>query len=212
MCGRFYADPIDLELRAIAEEMNRSPLAERFREKRGETLPFSGEILPSSVIPAIASDRAGRRKVFPMKWGFSTRPAAGTGRAGLLINARTETAAEKPTFRESWEKHRCVIPATLYFEWEHTAGKDGKRKPGRKYALRPDTGGPVWLAGLYRLAGGIPECVILTRPADEGILWMHDRMPLMLPEDSIWEWIRPGGRPDEVAEKSLTGVRWEEAV
>ena len=211
MCGRYYADPIDLEMRELAEEMNRSPLAERFRKKSGEPLSFAGDILPSSIIPAIASDRAGRRKVFPMKWGFATQMTSGSSRTGLLINARTETAALKLMFRESWAKHRCAIPASLYYEWEHTDGQNGRRKIGRKYAIRPETEGPVWLAGLYRLAGGIPECVILTRQADESIAWMHDRMPLMLPADRVSEWIRPDADPAKTAGVCLTRVRWNEA-
>ena len=193
--------PADPELREMVREMNRSKLAEMFTKNGKEPLHAEGEIFPSAVLPAIASGRSGERRVFPMKWGFS-------GPKGLLINARAETAAEKETFREAWAKHRCVIPASWYYEWEH----DEKKKAGRKYALRPEKEGLIWLAGLYRLENSLPVFVILTRPADEGILWMHDRMPVMLPENKVNEWITPGNNPAQTIQTCLTRVRWEQAV
>lgn len=193
--------PADPELRALVREMNRSKLAEMFNPNGQEPLRAEGEIFPSAILPAIASGRSGQRRVFPMKWGF-------TGLKGMLINARAETAAEKETFREAWVKHRCVIPASWYYEWEH----DEKKKPGQKYALRPEESGLVWLAGLYRMENCLPVFVILTRPADEGILWMHDRMPVMLPESEVNEWIMPASDPEKIIRTCLTRVRWEKAV
>ena len=193
--------PADPELRELVREMNRCKLAEMFNGNGTEPLQAEGEIFPSAVLPAIASNRNGERRVFPMKWGFS-------GSKGLLINARAETAAEKGSFREAWSKHRCVIPASWYFEWEH----DEKKKAGRKYALRPEEAGLIWLAGLYRMENGLPVFVILTRPADEGILWMHDRMPVMLPLSEVNEWISPAGDPEKIIQSCLTKVRWEQAV
>lgn len=193
--------PADPELRALVREMNRSKLAEMFNPNGQEPLRAEGEIFPSAILPAIASGRSGQRRVFPMKWGF-------TGPKGMLINARAETAAEKETFREAWVKHRCVIPASWYYEWEH----DEKKKPGQKYALRPEESGLVWLAGLYRMENCLPVFVILTRPADEGILWMHDRMPVMLPESEVNEWIMPASDPEKIIRTCLTRVRWKKAV
>lgn len=193
--------PADPELRELVREMNRSKLAEMFNQNGKEPLCAEGEIFPSAVVPAIASGRNGERRVFPMKWGF-------TGRKGLLINARAETAAEKETFREAWAKHRCVIPASRYFEWEH----DERKKPGQKYALRPEENGLIWFAGLYRMENSLPVFVILTRPADEGILWMHDRMPVMLPESEVNKWITPANDPGKIIQTCLTKVRWEKAV
>ena len=195
--------PADPELRELVKEMNRSKLAERFRKDGEEKLKAEGEILPSSVVPVLASGRAGEKRVFPMKWGFSR-----AGGKGLLINARVETAAERPTFREAWMKHRCAVPASWYFEWEH----DEKKKAGQKYALRPEGKGLVWLAGLYRMEEGLPAFVILTRPADGSLLWMHDRMPVMLPQADAGEWIRPGADPQALAAKCITRVAWEKAV
>ena len=201
MCGRVYMAPADPELRDLVKEMNRSRLASRFTgEESGPLLP-EGEIFPSSVLPVLAVNKAGEQRVFPMKWGFS-------GRGRLLINARAETAADKPTFREAWAAHRCVIPVSWYFEWEH----DEKKKPGQKYALRPEGDGPVWLAGLYRMEDGLPAFVVLTRPADDSLAWMHDRMPVMLPKAEIPGWIDPKNNPDPIMKTCLTGIQWEKAV
>ena len=119
--------PADPELRELVKEMNRSALAEQFKDKKQGALSAEGEIFPSAVLPVIATNRKGVERVFPMKWGFSMKGKH------LLINARTETAAEKPAFREAWFAHRCNIPASRYNEWEH----DEQTRPGKKYALRP---------------------------------------------------------------------------
>ena len=193
--------PADPELRDLVSEMNRSKIAAVFKKNGDEILQAEGEIFPSAVLPAIASNRNGERRVFPMKWGF-------TGPKGLLINARAETVAEKETFRESWVKHRCVIPASWYFEWEH----DERGSPGKKYALRPEKAGLIWLAGLYRMENNLPVFVILTRSADKGILWMHDRMPVMLPENEVNEWIKPSNNPEKIIQTCLSRVQWEQAI
>jgi len=193
--------PDDPELCELVKEMNRSILAERFREEKEEPLKAEGEIFPSSVLPALATNRAGERRVFPMKWGFSQNNR-------LLINARYETAADKPTFREAWLKHRCAIPVSWYFEWEH----DEKNRTGLKYALRPEGGGLIWLAGLYRMEEDVPVFVILTRPAAESLTWIHDRMPVIFQEEEAGRWIRPNTDPQAAAQKCLKEIRWRKAV
>ncbi len=203
MCGRVYFEPDHPELRELVKEMNRSRLAARFRKQPDEVLTAEGEIFPSAVLPVLAFSRGGERRVFPMKWGFS-------GGKRLLINARAETAAQKQTFREAWAKHRCAVPASWYFEWEH----DEKQRAGQKYALKPEGGNLIWLAGLYRMEAELPSFVILTRPAAEGLAWMHDRMPVLLPGDAVLDWICPTGQPEpeDVIKKSLTQIIWEQAV
>ena len=195
--------PADPELREMVREMNRSKLAEMFTKNGKEPLHAEGEIFPSAVLPAIASGRSGERRVFPMKWGFSGR--------SLLLNARAETAASKPTFKESWERRRCIIPASWYFEWEHLTGSDGKKHTGDKFMLQPKGSTMTWLGGLYRIEEGLPVFVILTREPGEEIRFIHDRMPLILPEDAIDAWIRPDGDPKEVMKLALTDMMFEKA-
>ena len=173
------------ELRPIVEAMNRSPLSGRIFPP--EALRSSGEIRPSDVSPVIAPDRAGRRTVFPMRWGFRGK--------SLVINARSESASSLPMFRDSWASRRCAVPVSCYFEWEHLRSADGRKKTGSKYRLQADS--PVtWLCGLYRMEEGIPCFVVLTREPGESIRFIHDRMPLILPENAVSEWIRPDIRPE----------------
>ena len=100
MCCRYWTDESP-ELSAFVEEMNRSPLLTRW--PRTSVIAQAGEVRPGEIAAVIAPDRQGKRAVFPMKWGFSGRT--------LLMNARSETASEKPTFRDAWASHRCIVPA-----------------------------------------------------------------------------------------------------
>ena len=200
MCCRYWADESP-ELRAIVEEMNRSSLVRKWQEKTG--IKTHGEIRPTDVVPVIAPNRAGERAVFPMKWGFSGK--------SLLINARSETAALKPTFQESWKRRRCIVPASWYYEWEHLRGSDGKTRTGDRFMIQPKGSDMTWLCGLYRMEEGFPVFVILTREPGEEIRFIHDRMPLILPESAVEDWIRPDGRPEEVLGEALTEMVFERA-
>ena len=201
MCSRYWIDESP-ELRPFVEAMNRSPLTERFLETGPVTT--QGEVRPSNVVPVIASNRRGVPTVFPMKWGFSGRT--------LLINARSETAAAKSTFREAWARHRCIVPAKWYFEWEHMTGPGGKKRTGPKYRIRPAEGAVVYMCGLYRIENGLPAFVILTRAPGDGIRFIHDRMPLMLPKQVADEWILPGARPEEIVQDAQTVMRFEQVT
>ena len=185
MCCRYLLEESP-ELRPIIEEMNRSPLAGKLFPV--SALRSSGEIRPSDVAPVVASSRAGTRAVFPMKWGFSGK--------SLVINARCETAASRPMFRESWQGHRCAVPASCYFEWEHLPAEDGRAARKVKYSLGQDS--LTWLCGLYRMEEGLPCFVILTAEPGESIRFIHDRMPLILPASAAYEWICPETRPEDL--------------
>ena len=201
MCCRYWTEESP-ELKPIVEEMNRSPLVGKWLKTGGITT--YGEVRPTNVVPVIAPNRAGMRAVFPMKWGFSGK--------SLLMNARTETAASKPTFKEAWERHRCIIPASWYFEWEHLVGNDGRKYTGDKFMIQPKDSTMTWLCGLYRIENGLPCFVVLTRDPGEEIRFIHDRMPLIMPEDLVNEWIRPDVRPESLLPYSLTEMVFEKAV
>ena len=201
MCCRYWADESP-EIREIVEEMNKSPLVSKWHATTGITT--YGEIRPTNVVPVIASKRSGEKAVFPMKWGFSGRT--------LLMNARTETAPIKATFRDAWASHRCIVPASWYFEWEHIVGNDGKKHTGDKYLIQPKGSAMTWLCGLYRFEDGLPVFVILTREAGEEIRFIHDRMPLIMPGDYVDEWSRPGAKPEELVETAMTEMVYEKVV
>ncbi|MBQ9612915.1 MAG: SOS response-associated peptidase family protein [Lachnospiraceae bacterium] len=200
MCCRYWNEESP-ELRAIVEEMNRSPLVWRWQQTCA--VRAYGEMRPTDVVPVIAPNKSGARAVFPMKWGYSGKT--------LLMNARTETAASKPTFKDDWLKHRCIVPASWYYEWEHRLGNDGKKHTGEKYMIQPQDSTMTWLCGLYRIEDGLPHFVILTREPGEGIRFIHDRMPLILPENMINEWIRPDVKPENLLGEALTEMVFEKA-
>lgn len=201
MCCRYLLEESP-ELRPIIEEMNRSPLAGRLFPR--EALHSGGEVRPSDVAPVLAPDRSGRRTVFPMKWGFRAKT--------LIVNARAETAAERSLFRDSWQSRRCAVPSSCYFEWEHPESPDGRRKTGTKYRLQEKDAPLTWLCGLYRMEEGIPCFVVLTRAPGENIRFIHDRMPLILPESAVEEWIRPETRPEDLLSLARTDLIFRPAV
>lgn len=195
MCCRYWIER-SVEFQPIEEEMNRSTLVRKWSQTNA--VKTEGEIRPADVVPVIAPDSNGKRAVFPMKWGYSGK--------SLLMNARVETAAIKPTFKEDWLRHRCIVPASWYFEWEHYTGNDGKVHTGEKYMIRPNGSAMTWLCGLYRIEDGLPKFVILTRAPGEGIRFIHDRMPLIMPEQLIDEWIAPELKPESLLQNALTDM------
>ena len=197
MCGRYYIDEDDLaeELERILEELN--------RKNTPENLKTSGEIFPSDVVPVLANSRRQDVQPFAMRWGYSFpggRP---------VINARAETAAEKPLFRDGMRQRRCLIPASSYFEWER---RDGQRI---KYAIRPAGAEMLYLAGVYHLENHdgtvVPSFAILTRSAAPEIAFIHERMPVILPPDCARDWLKVENRADEVLRHALQEMEFQKA-
>ncbi|MBO6158233.1 MAG: SOS response-associated peptidase family protein [Firmicutes bacterium] len=198
MCYRYWVEKSP-EFGSIVDEMNHSPLLHKWQEMN--RIKSSGEIRRTDIVPVIGPNRLGKRTIFPMKWGFSGK--------SLLINARSETAGNKPTFKDSWENRRCIVPASWYFEWEHLLGADGKVRTGNKYRIQPKNSAMTWLCGLYRIENGLPVFVILTREPGENIRFIHNRMPLILPESCINDWIRPDTKPEELLSRAMTDMAFE---
>lgn len=206
MCCRYYVD-LSPELRPIIEEANRSPLREKMVNALGKPLVTSGEIFPTNMVPVVASGKSGRRAVFPMVWGYRI-----PGLNRPVVNARVETAAVKSAFQESWLQHRCVLPASWYYEWEHIQTPAGKTRAGRKFAIQPKNLETTWLAGLYRIEDdGFPYCVVLTREPGPDLARLHNRMPLIFPAAAVDAWIRPDARPEDLLPMALTEMVAEEA-
>ena len=200
MCCRYYiGETVDMEM--IVAEMMKSPLVSEWQKKYA--VVSEGEVRPTDIAPVIATSRSGKRAVFPMKWGF-------TGQS-LVINARVETAATKPMFREAWARHRCIVPASYYYEWEHLVESDGKKRTGDKYLIQPRQSEITWLCGLYRFENDMPVYVILTREPCADIAFIHDRMPMILPEHLLDAWIKPDGDPDVLVGEAIRDMVFEKA-
>ena len=199
MCTRFYVEPDTNETRALIAVVQKSQLSGKFI-KAGNRIKTSGEIRPTDVVPVIATSKNGKKTVFPMKWGFQI-----PGKS-LLVNARSETAAEKQTFKESWETHRCIIPASWYFEWHHYIDNDGQKKTGDKYMIQPKGSSMTWLAGLYRIENDFPVFTVLTREPSDELRHIHDRMPLIFPKELVGDWINPQSKPKELIGYAITDM------
>lgn len=137
-------------------------------------------------IIAVVGDES-RKRMGRLKWGL-VPPWADDEKIGArMINARAETAAEKPAFREAYRRKRCLIPADGYYEWKTT--EDGKQP----YRITVRGGGLFSMAGLYETwtaADGrkVHTCAILTTEANDRLAAIHDRMPVILhrEDEALW--------------------------
>lgn len=133
--------------------------------------------------------------VRPMRWGLLPPWAKDTRLAYTTINARLETAAEKPAFRDAWRQRRCLVPSSGYYEWMQL---DAKAK--QPYFVHHAQAPVMFYAGLWESrpdgAGGeLLTYSVLTRDADQSMATLHDRMPLVLPAGVLEDWLRAG--PDD---------------
>ena len=201
MCYSFYID-LDREFtRELKEKILSSKLTAGF-ENTGKKVITRGIIRPSDIVPVIAADRRGERSVFPMKWGFRL------SRGDLVANARSESASEKPLFREAWKAHRCIIPASWYYEWSHYTDNSGKKRTGDRYRIGMKDSLFTYLCGLYRLEEGLPVFTVLTRAPVGELAKIHDRMPLILKEENIEKWIYPDTDPALLLGESVTSLQY----
>lgn len=209
MCGRYYIEQEEdlAEMRQILEEVNR-----RFRETESVKAMKTGEIAPSHVVPALRlqqKDGASQIVADLFQWGYPKYQGS-----GLVINARSETAADKPMFRQAMQKGRILIPANAFFEWQHPA--DGARGIKMKLSL---PGEPTfYMAGLARFFPDpgpndlrLLRFVILTTAANRSVLPIHDRMPLILPRHALRDWLEDDASAlrllGEPALQQLTAVK-----
>lgn len=209
MCTRFYLE-LSPELRPYIEAANHSPLKAKMVSSLGREFKTEGEIRPTDMTTVIAPGRNGMPAVFPMVWGYHVK-----GINHPVVNARVESAKEKQTFTDDWNRHRCIVPASYYFEWEHIRRPDGKIRTGDKYSIQPRNATVTYLAGLYRIEEerGLkyPVFTVLTREPCEALARIHDRMPVILPGDAIDDWINPDADPAGIVTQALTDMVVEKA-
>lgn len=146
------------------------PMLDHIARLDGEWTP--GEMCPGMPVPVLVM-HAGKVKAELQRWGFARE-----GGTRLVINARAETAHEKPMFRECLRARRCAIPASGFYEW------DSQR---RKY--RFDAPNAIYLAGIYEETPSGRHCCILTTAANACMEDIHDRMPVVLEKDEVRAWL-----------------------
>jgi putative SOS response-associated peptidase YedK len=180
MCGRYtlYHDEEDL---SALFDLDAFAVAPRYN------------VAPTQTVPIVRAGEGGRRERLDARWGLV--PAwvkdPRTFKA-LLFNARAETVAEKPSFRDAARRARCAVPASGFYEW--TVGEDGRKQPW--YVHRRD-GAPMVFAGLYAERGdGAPSvsATVLTTEPNATMAALHDRMPVVLDPAAIARWLDPAQR------------------
>ncbi|MCC5996982.1 MAG: SOS response-associated peptidase [Oceanicaulis sp.] len=178
MCGRYVIALTVDQLRALFECEDRPNLAP------------SWNAAPTQELAVVRRGADGAARLSAIRWGLVPHWSK-TGPAGAkpLINARSETAAEKPAFRTALKRRRALIPADGFFEWQ--AGPDGKQP---WYITRTD-GAPLVFAGLWERWGEgetrIDSFAILTREAGPDTAWLHDRVPVILERGAFQTWLDP---------------------
>lgn len=157
---------------------------------RTDAVLRSWNVAPTKQVYAVA-EHDGERQLGTFDWGLVPFWAKDRKIGARLINARLETAAEKPAFRDSFSARRCIIPAEGFYEWEP---KDRGKLP--HYFFSPDRR-PLALAGLWSSwkdpdsGDRIRTCTILTTEANDVVEQIHHRMPVVL-SDTTWDpWLDP---------------------
>ena len=197
MCGRYslaLGDPAGLRARF--------PLGEAVELRR------RFNIAPSDEVVAVTTTRDGAPRGELLRWGlvphWSRDPRTGV----KAINARVETLAERPAFRDALRRFRCLIPADGFYEWHR--GPDGRKQA---FHITRADGEPFAFAGLWARwkppteggEGEIRSCTIITRPANDALAPIHDRMPVILDPDREQAWLDPEA-PGELLAGALVGI------
>jgi len=144
-------------------------------------------IAPTQDILVIRQNGGGSRYAGMLRWGLIPHWAKDPAIGNKMINARSETAHEKPSFRNPIRYHRCLIPASGFVEWSQ---ENGSKQPW--YIYRKD-GAPLAFAGIWDswkgAEGTIESCSILTTSANSLIAKIHDRMPVILSASEYDQWL-----------------------
>ncbi len=179
MCGRYRLSVTDKDL------------AERFGAVSDVEWAPRYNIAPTDMVPIVRQDaKQAMRRLTLAKWGLVPSWAKEASIGPKLINARAESLTEKPAFRDSFLARRCLVPANGFYEWRKLT------KGTQPFHISMPDEAVFGLAGLWerwRTPNGewLKSCTIITVPANAQIKDIHDRMPLIIPEDSYDLWLDP---------------------
>ncbi|WP_097014802.1 SOS response-associated peptidase [Anaerocolumna aminovalerica] len=174
MCGRYYIDDeTSKEIEKILQNINKKNSGKSYK---------TGEIFPTETVPILVAQKD---DMVPdlLTWGFPNSKSK-----GVIINARSETAFDKNMFQESLISRRCIIPANGFYEWNKNKEKI--------YFTQPDSD-IIYMAGVYNVFNEESRFVILTTNANDSILDVHDRMPLILQREELHSWLFDNNRTQD---------------
>jgi len=179
MCGR------------LTQQLSSAEIAELFgAEDLAADAGKHFNVAPTQPVRVVV-EHDDRRAVTAYRWGLIPPWAKSAAEGAKMINARAETVAEKPAFRSSFRRHRCIVPADAFYEWKTEA------KGKTPYAVRRTDDRPMAFAGLWSSwreptsQERVLSCTIITTSANHTLSEIHERMPVILPED-VWDlWLDP---------------------
>ena len=212
MCGRYVIARAAGDLMA---DVDAAP-GEHFQGEDLDELRANWNVAPTTEVPIVLERLDGGqvlRELHVARWGLVPSWAKEISVGARMFNARSETAAEKPSFRAAVKKRRCAIPANGYYEWRKRLGPDGKPAKGTKdapakqpYFIHPPSESEnIWFAGLYEWwqdpqGQWILSCSILTAESPDPdsddktlaeLAAIHDRIPVAMDRDALDAWLDP---------------------
>lgn len=177
MCGRYYVDEeSNQELLKIIRNLDKRL---QLSNSTNSNMPYrmkTGEIFPSDTVPIISKGK-NSPCYEAMSWGF-TNPR----NKSLIINARSESANQKPLFYQSLKDNRVVIPASGFFEWSHDEKKT-------KYYFTNPENPMLYMAGIAKPDFSLSRFVILTTAANSSMIQFHNRMPVLLTKEEVPDYL-----------------------
>ncbi len=196
MCGRFVRNsPVS----SVVEIFHASPASFE--------LTKSYNIAPSQDI--IIINDTGKRELIKCCWGFLPSWIKDLSEGSPVINARAETIDQRPYFKEAFKKQRCLVIADGFYEW--------KREKQKKipFYIRLKSGRPMGFAGLYHYSSStdgekICGCAIITTESNDLVSSIHNRMPVIVPEQKMDIWLDPGCQDYEALKAILCPYPSEE--
>ncbi len=200
MCGRFYVDEgtareIERVIRGVDLRIQKIRTGDIFPSQSAGILTcHSQQKNPLSAGPA--AEKSPALELNEMHWGFPQYQ-----KKGLLINAKAETVLERRTFRESVLHRRCVIPARQFYEWDLDKNKVTFFREDRAV---------LFMAGFYNRFQDEVRFIILTTQANASVSPVHNRMPLVLDEGELEDWVYDDKFTEYVLHKTPTELRREQ--
>lgn len=184
MCGRYALDE------------NPQALVTRFGLVAAPAVAPRWNIAPGTPVLAILAGVQGRTGA-SMTWGLEPAWARREGGFARPINARAETLAQRPMFRNALRRHRCILPASGFYEWQVRPAAAGGKPRKQPWYVHPAGGGVFAFAGLYEPGAqdAPPTCCIVTTGANDAMAPIHDRMPVILDDAGVARWLDEGFDP-----------------
>lgn len=200
MCGRYATTQTSATLHQAFE----IDLANSFVE-----LEADYNMAPTKLAPVVIGRRGDetpesappQRELLTARWGLIPSWAKDPSIGSRMINARSETVAEKPAFKKAFSRRRALVPADGYFEWYAPEAVEGQGKPAKQpFYITPKDGSVLAMAGLYEFWKDreadewVVSYTILTTTAEDALGHVHERMPLFLTPDAYDAWLDPSPR------------------